>query len=233
MRLQPDMERRERMMEQQTKRPETVDVSRVDDLLGALKDLPPRDPSPALRERLELVSSARLKNGPAPGRQRGGVHLSLFPRIRPAIAVALLVVIIGLVALFLAHLSKPEPLRAGTQPSVASSIASVNGGIRIQPAARSPEARLPKTRHSPAKFEPSTVAQSMIVRLPYSDSAIITGTDTTIRVSMSQAELMSLGFPINEPLHDRRVVADLTLGDDGLPRAISVPLPLEVIKEKK
>jgi hypothetical protein len=25
----------------------------------------------------------------------------------------------------------------------------------------------------------------------------------------------------------------LTLGDDGLPRAISVPLPLEVIKEKK
>jgi hypothetical protein len=73
----------------------------------------------------------------------------------------------------------------------------------------------------------------MIVRLPYSDSAIITGTDATIRVSMSQAELMSLGFPINATLHDRRVVAELTLGDDGLPRAISVPLPLEIVREKK
>jgi hypothetical protein len=73
----------------------------------------------------------------------------------------------------------------------------------------------------------------MIVRLPYSNSAIDTGTDATIRVSMSQAELVSLGFPINTPLHDRQVVAELTLGDDGLPRAISVPLPLEVVREKK
>jgi hypothetical protein len=44
---------------------------------------------------------------------------------------------------------------------------------------------------------------------------------------------LSLGFPLNASLHDRRVVAELTLGDDGLPRAISLPLPLEVMKEKK
>jgi hypothetical protein len=50
---------------------------------------------------------------------------------------------------------------------------------------------------------------------------------------MSQAELVLLGFPINTPLQDRQVVAELTLGDDGLPRAISVPLPLEVVREKK
>jgi hypothetical protein len=73
----------------------------------------------------------------------------------------------------------------------------------------------------------------MVVRLPYSNSAIDTGTDATIRVWMSQAELASLGFPMNATLHDRRVVAELTLGDDGLPRSISVPLPLEVVKEKK
>jgi len=29
------------------------------------------------------------------------------------------------------------------------------------------------------------------------------------------------------------VVAELTLGDDGLPRAISVTLPLELVREKK
>jgi hypothetical protein len=76
-------------------------------------------------------------------------------------------------------------------------------------------------------------ARRMVVRLPYSNSAIDNGTDATIRVSMSQAELVSLGFPMTATLRDRRVVADLTLGDDGLPRAISVPLPLEVVKEKK
>ena len=50
---------------------------------------------------------------------------------------------------------------------------------------------------------------------------------------MSQAELVSLGFPMNGTLHDGRVVAELTLGDDGLPRAISVTLPLELVREKK
>ena len=73
----------------------------------------------------------------------------------------------------------------------------------------------------------------MVVQLPYSNSAIDNGTDATLRVSMSQAELVSLGFPMNGTLHDRRVVADLTLGDDGLPRAISVTLPLELVREKK
>jgi len=71
------------------------------------------------------------------------------------------------------------------------------------------------------------------LELPYSNGAIETGTNTTIRVSMSQAELQSLGFPINATVQDRRIVAELTLGDDGLPRAISLPLPLEVMKEKK
>lgn len=73
----------------------------------------------------------------------------------------------------------------------------------------------------------------MVLPLPYSNRAIDTGTDTTIQVSMSQAELLALGFPVNTTVHDRRVLADLTLGDDGLPRALSVPLPLEIVREKK
>jgi hypothetical protein len=73
----------------------------------------------------------------------------------------------------------------------------------------------------------------MTIQLPYSNSAIETGTYTTLRVSMSQSDLESLGFPINATIHDRRIAVELTLGDDGLPRAISLPLPLEVMKEKK
>jgi hypothetical protein len=71
------------------------------------------------------------------------------------------------------------------------------------------------------------------MRLPFSNSAINTGTDTTIRVAVSQAELLSMGFPVNTIVHDRRIVAELTLGDDGLPRAISLPLPIEVMKETR
>jgi hypothetical protein len=73
----------------------------------------------------------------------------------------------------------------------------------------------------------------MVIWLPYSNGSVDTGTGATIQVSMSQSELMSLGFPLNATLHDRRVVAELTLGGDGLPRAISLPLPLELIKEEK
>jgi hypothetical protein len=73
----------------------------------------------------------------------------------------------------------------------------------------------------------------MTMQLPYSNSAIETGTYSTIRVSMAQSELLSLGFPINATVQDRRIAAELTLGDDGLPRAISLPLPLEVMKEKR
>ena len=90
-----------------------------------------------------------------------------------------------------------------------------------------------RTSHSLPRLAQNTTARRMVVRLPYSNSAIDTGTDATIRVSMSQTELVSLGFPMNATLHDRRVIADLTLGDDGLPRSISVPLPMEVVKEKE
>jgi hypothetical protein len=75
--------------------------------------------------------------------------------------------------------------------------------------------------------------ERMTLQLPYSNSAIENGTQATIRVAMSQSDLLSLGFPVNATLQDRRIAADVTLGDDGLPRAISLPLPLETIQEKK
>jgi hypothetical protein len=50
---------------------------------------------------------------------------------------------------------------------------------------------------------------------------------------MSQYELASVGFPVSGAKGDSHIVAELTLGDDGLPRSISLPLPLEGIKEKR
>lgn len=219
-------------MKQRSKRMETTDASRVDHLLGLLKDLSQHDPSPALRERLEFLASQRLKDGAESGDLLSKARFGLPAWLKP-VRVAALLVVIGIVVALAARVRRPADLRAGIQPPVASPGASSGSGIHNQQPALLPEARLSKARQVAPRLGPSTVAQRMTVRLPYSDSAINTGTDATIRVSISQAELVSLGFPMIETLHDRRVVAELTLGDDGLPRAISVPLPLEVVMEKK
>jgi hypothetical protein len=130
-----------------------------------------------------------------------------------------------------AYLHRTESLRANIEPLVAhpkepfsSAAPSTVPAATVKPL---------KIRHGLPKAAENTIARRMVVRLPYSNSAIDTGTDATLRVSMSQAELVSLGFPMNGTLYDRHVVAELTLGDDGLPRAISVTLPLEIVREKK
>ncbi len=216
------------MLEQRPKPTETADVPRVEDLLGVLRSLSQEGPPPVLRDRLELLASERLRSGAKVGpRLRGPLRSWL----RPAFAAALLI-LIGTVAALVAHVHRPQAMRAGIerpapsqprQPFSSEALSAVPAAV-VKPS---------KIRHGLPRLAGNTIARRMVVRLPYSNSAIDTGTDATLRVSMSQAELVSLGFPMNGTLHDRRVVADLTLGDDGLPRAISVTLPLELVREKK
>lgn len=215
------------MIEQRSKRMEPSDVSRVDRLLGLLSGLSQHDPSPALRDRLELLAAQRLKGGVEPGKRSG-----LLPWLKPPFAVALLIAI-GMVGAFVAHVHQRKDLQAGIEPRVLPPKESSSNEIPALLVTPSREAKSPKVHHPLSKVTQNVTSRRMVVQLPYSNSAIDTGTDTTIQVSMSQVELASLGFPINAALQDRRVVAELTLGDDGLPRAISVPLPLEVIREKK
>ncbi len=215
------------MVEQRSTSTETTDASRMEYLLGALRNLSQQDPPPALREHLRLLSHQQLRMSVEP-EARAGFRSWL----RPAFIVALLAVF-GFLAVLVAYDYRSEPLRAGMELHVAppkepSSIASAT-----VPVVRGVDAKSTRPRRSLPSLPQNTIAQQMVVRLPYSNSAIDTGTDATIRVSMSQTELVSLGFPVNPTLHDRRVLAELTLGDDGLPRSISVPLPLQVVKEKK
>jgi hypothetical protein len=116
---------------------------------------------------------------------------------------------------------------------VISPVAPPAGGVSTATLAQSSGARPLMPYHPPRRLTRQPGPQRMTLRLPYSNSAIENGTQATIRVSMSQSDLLSLGFPVNATLQDRRILADVTLGDDGLPRAISLPLPLEMIKEKK
>ncbi len=217
-------------MEEQAKRTETT-ASRVEYLLGLLRGLPQHDPPPALRERLELLSSERLGDQFVFGKHVDNARPGVLLWLKPAFLVVLLAVL-GIAATLELRFHRPEHLPA-VESRGASPKAPIRNGIRAMPEAPPPEAKFSRTRHVPSKWAQDSTQRRMIVRLPYSDSAIDTGTDATIRVSMSEVELVSLGFPMNTTLHDRRIVAELTLGDDGLPRAISVPLPLEVITEKK
>jgi hypothetical protein len=219
-------------VEQRPKGTGTADAPRVEYLLGVLRSLSPQDPPPALRDRLQLLSIERLRGRAELGRRSGSPRPGLPPWLRPALAFALLIAI-GSAAVLVAYLRQSERLRVGIESRVTPPKRALNtdtGALAAVPAA---EVKPPKVSHLLPGLAQNTAARRMVVRLPYSNSAIANGTDATIRVSMSQAELVSLGFPMTATLHDRRVVADLTLGDDGLPRAISVPLPLEVVREKK
>lgn len=214
------------MPEERSKRTETEDVTRVDPILGLLGELSKRDPSPAVRERLSVLASERLNQSP----RRHGRR----PRVwwKPAFAAACLVVA-GLATGLALYFFQRGPVKdngtAKASPPVVSSEIKVHSVPAVLPSVN----KSTKARHSRRAPAEPTSPRQMTMRLPYSNSAIETGTGTTIRVSMSQSELLSLGFPINTTVQDRRIVAELTLGDDGLPRAISLPLPLEVMKEKK
>jgi hypothetical protein len=218
------------MSEQQSKR--TENESRLDHLLGLLGDLSRLDPSPTLRERLSVLASQRLKED----RNRTARFRTLGRRpflwLKPTFAVACIVAA-GLVTGFVVHFFGHGHIQnAGTAKANSSAISPETSAPAV-PAARPFVGKSLKVHHSHSALVQPASPQQMTMRLPYSNSAIETGTDTTIWVSMSQSDLLSLGFPINTTVQDRRIVAQLTLGGDGLPRAISLPLPLQVMKEKK
>lgn len=217
------------MSEQQSKRKEAEGISHVDGLLNRLSDLSQREPSPALRGRLVALAASRLEehSGNA-ARPRGGDRRK--PAWLKAAFASGFLAGVGLLAVTANLFWQAGPRR--THGSARVNHPSVSPGFRVPTAPAQGHRPLKRSRVRPMESAslPLSGARQMTMRLPYSNSAIETGTDTTIRVSMSQSELLSLGFPINATIPDRRIVAELTLGDDGLPRAISVPLPIEEMK---
>ncbi|MGH9617047.1 MAG: hypothetical protein ACRD28_09930 [Acidobacteriaceae bacterium] len=209
---------------------EPKDFVRLDRLLESLKKAPVPDLPLAVKDRLNTLYVRRLRENPRPKTQVGSLRLWLSFRLKPVAACALLIMV-SIGAMLLIHLHRRDRLRTGNNPGVNIPKASPSNTV---PTASS-EAAVPRSvlrpnRHTHFAQGNQVNPTEMIVRLPYSDSDIATGTSATIQVSMSQSQLVSLGFPLPESLQNRLFVANLTLGDDGLPRAISLPLPLEVIK---
>src|ERR1700677_831568 len=154
-------------MEKRSKYTEPGDASRVDYLLGLLRGLAHHDPSPALRERLEYLSSQRLR-GRRSGTSLGGERSTPQAWLRLAFA-ALLLIVIGSVVVFVTHVRQPERLRARVEFSVVPPKVLSNSEIGARPTAPSPKAELPNTHHSPGILAQQPPSRRMIVRLPYSN----------------------------------------------------------------
>jgi hypothetical protein len=221
------------MPEQPSKQREAEDVLRVDHLLDLIRENSRREPSSEIRERLAALASQRLQGGsPSAEPIREGGRRRRLVWLKPAIA-ALVVAAAGISMVSVFRFRRHEVVESPPSAHLNQRVASPVKKVEVEPPARvqvsDQHTALSRGHQAPQ----SRIVRRMILRLPYSNNAIETGTGATIRVSMSQSELLSLGFPINATVQDRRIVAELTLGDDGLPRAISLPLPLEVMKEKE
>ncbi len=58
------------------------------------------------------------------------------------------------------------------------------------------------------------------VALPMLDPAVPPGQSRLVRMEMPGSALQLIGYPITEDLLERRVVADVLVGQDGVPYAV-------------
>jgi hypothetical protein len=209
---------------------QTGAITRVDQLLTRLRAVTQLDPPPALRARLARMSSERL----GPDRPHGMPRRSL-PR-RPAFTVPAIGLIAGLFLACAAFIG--FWVQKASHHGRVNRIALESPAVPAAPVRRNTEAR-PAVSVRQRRIRVGRAgdyaghAGDLVISLPYSDSAVHTGTGTTIQVSLSQEELLTLGVPVNPTMDDRRFIAEMVLGDDGLPRAITVPFPLTVIEGKR
>lgn len=72
---------------------------------------------------------------------------------------------------------------------------------------------------------------SVTVALPYSNSDVSSQPSSTIRTSMKSSDLRTLGLDVPDDGVHSEIIALLTLGSDGLPRSITVPIPYKSVQE--
>ena len=198
----------------------------TDELLRLLREASPQEPSPYIREQLEAMGSLQFSS-------------TLFLRWRQALQHHWLwaLPVAGLAALVLVMFLPTRPQVAaldlqatppGVPPLLASNAYPANPRVPETPA---PVVSTKKTTHVPNAAPKAKPMARLTVPLPYSNPDISTGTSTVVRVAMPQMQLAALGLPLPAVAADSRIIADVTLGDDGLPKSISLPLPLQVVKE--
>ena len=203
--------------------PKKPTIQELDDMLRVLGDTPMASPSAEIREnllRMTSVSRGRVVcNFGPPAQQPHRLRWAFW-----SMACAAVLVGIGLHYLNLSH-KAALPHTVG----IAHIETAHNSGSGSQTQITSPrKVILHKLKRvsTPASQKGLSESTSFNRELPYSNPDIANGTHATIRVAVSREELVALGFPFNEAAADGKYLAEIVLGDDGLPRSIRVPLPL-------
>ena len=79
--------------------------------------------------------------------------------------------------------------------------------------------RRSKTRDHSFEAAPAITAGDFIA-LPTFDPAVPVGESRMVRMDLPGSALQLIGYPIDGQLLDRRIVADVLVGEDGLPYAV-------------
>jgi hypothetical protein len=201
-------------------------LSHTEELLRLLRETSPQEPSPYIREQLEAMGSLQFSSKPFLRWRQALQHHWLWAL--PVAALAILVVVMFLPIRPQVAALDLQATPPGVPPSLGSNSYPSNPRA---PEASAPVASTKKTTHVPNAVPKAKPMDRLTVPLPYSNPDISTGTSTVVRVAMPQVQLAALGLPLPAVAADSRIIADVTLGDDGLPKSISLPLPLQVVKE--
>ncbi len=108
------------------------------------------------------------------------------------------------------------PPPSATKPSAETAATNVSPVAR--PAAEPEKASPVRARRRPGS-RPATMANSFVA-LPMLDPAVPPGQSRLVRMEMPGSALQLIGYPITEDLLERRVVADVLVGQDGVPYAV-------------
>jgi hypothetical protein len=193
-------------------------TSEIDALLRRLGDESPREAPLSVRQHL-----------------RGVIQRHSSPdepvRLLPAagIAATLLVAVVGILAISgRSHrTAKNDP--ALSIPAVSNREPGSPVATNTQRPATAPPAQPAKLRKR-HRSVPVRSPRLPFVALPFSDPTLANGTNVTIRLALSDAELLALGVAPDENKRGQLYVADVVLGDDGLPRAIRLLANLSAIQ---
>jgi hypothetical protein len=191
------------------------DESRLDAQLRRLAHESPREAPLSVRRHIQGL----IQHHRAPQPEPSLTDRWLLPLA--GMASALLVVVAAVWALNAISNRRARNDRMSPVPVTSNRNVEPPPAIEIQkPSATSqlPAARV-KKRHHP---RPARSQQPAFVALPFSDPALANGTSVTIRITFSDAQLLALGVAPDQNKRRQLYVADVVLGDDGLPRAIRV-----------
>jgi hypothetical protein len=196
-------------------------TSEIDALLRRLADKSPQEAPLSVRQHLRSIIQ-RHSSPERTVRERWLLPVA-------GIAAALLVVVLGVLAISAISNRHANSDRALIIPAASNHEPGSPVAINTQKPATAPPAQPAKLRRRHRSI-PVGSPHSPFVALPFSDPTLANGTNVTIRLALSDAELLAFGVALDENKRGQLYVADIVLGDDGLPRAIRLLANLSAIQ---